>query len=91
MERDLRPIRIQTQQPSRDYSNPGRIEEALYAVDEGYLQLYGLDGLSMGPEHRRKLPPHLTPNELASKMLRETVGRRRSSFNRPLRYTPLKY
>jgi hypothetical protein len=45
---DLKPIRIQVQQPSRDYSNPGRIEEGQYAVDDGYLQLYDLSGLSMG-------------------------------------------
>ena len=87
---DLKPIRIQVQQLSRDYSNPGRIEEAQYAVDGDYVQLYSLDGLSMGPDYRRK-PPNLTPNEWAAKMLRETVGKRRSSFNRPLQYTTLKY
>jgi hypothetical protein len=91
MERDLKPIRIQTQQPSRDYSNPGRIEEAQYAVDNGYVQLYDMRGMSMGPEHRKKLLPPLAANELAARMLRETVGRRRSNFNRPLRYQPLKY
>jgi hypothetical protein len=88
---DLKPIRIQVQQPSRDYSNPGRIEEGQYAVDDGYLQLYDLSGLSMGPNYRRTLPPSLTPNEWAAKVLRETVGKRRSSFNRPIRYAPLKY
>jgi hypothetical protein len=91
MERDLKPIRIQTQQPSRDYSNPGRIEEAQYAVDDGFVQLYDMSGQSVWPGYRRKLPPNLTPNEWAAKMLRETVGKRRSNFNRPLRYQPLKY
>jgi hypothetical protein len=88
---DLKPIRIQTAQPSRDGRDPGRIEEAQYAVDDGFVQLYDLDGLSMGPEYRRKLPAHLTPKELAALMLKGTVGKRRSSFNRPLRYAPLKY
>jgi hypothetical protein len=91
MERDLKVVRIETQRPSRDYSNPGRIEEAQYALDDGYVQLYDMQGLSMGSEHRRKLPPNLTANGWAAKMLRETVGRRRSNFNRPLRYAPLKY
>jgi hypothetical protein len=62
MERDLKFVRIETQRPSRDYSNPGAIEEAMYALDDGYVQLYDMHGMSMGPEHRRKLPPHLTPN-----------------------------
>jgi esterase/lipase superfamily enzyme len=88
---DLKVVRIQTQQPSRDYSNPGRIEECAYALDDGFVQLYSMDGMSMGPEHRKKLPPHLTANEWAAKMLRETVGARRSNFNRPLRYQPTKY
>jgi hypothetical protein len=91
MERDLKPICIQTAQPSRDGRDPGKIEEAQYVVDGGYVQLYSLDGLSMGPEHRRKLAPNLLPDELAARMLRETVGKRRSTFNRPLRYQPLKY
>jgi hypothetical protein len=89
MERDLKVVRIQTAQPSRSYG--GRIEEAMYAVDDGYVQLYDMHGMSMGPEHRRKLPPHLTTNEWAAKMLRETVGKGRSSFDRVLRYAPLKY
>jgi hypothetical protein len=38
MQRDLKAIRIQTQQPSRDYSNPGRIEEAQYVVDDGFVR-----------------------------------------------------
>jgi hypothetical protein len=88
---DLKVIRIQIAQPSRDGRDPGRIEEAQYAVDGGHVQLYDMHGFSMGPDYRRKLPPNLTPNELAAKMLRETVGKRRSSFNRPLRYEPLKY
>jgi hypothetical protein len=68
-----------------------RIEEAMYAVDDGYVQLYDMHGMSMGPDYKRRLPPNLTANEWAAKMLRETVGRRRSNFNRPLRYQPLKY
>jgi hypothetical protein len=88
---DLRVVRIQTQRPSRDYSDPGKIEEAQYAVDDGYVQLYGMDGLSMGPNYRKKLPPNLTPNQWAAIMLRETVGKRRSDFNRPLRYQKLVY
>jgi hypothetical protein len=88
---DLKIVRIQTQRPSRDYSDPGKIEEAQYAVDDGYVQLYGMDGLSMGPNHRKKLPPNLTPNQWAAIMLRETVGKRRSSFNWPLRYPRLVY
>jgi hypothetical protein len=75
---------------SRDGRDRGKIEEAQYVVDGGYMQLYSVDGLSMGPEHRRKLPPDLLPDELAARMLRETVGKRRSTFNRPLRYQPLK-
>jgi hypothetical protein len=50
-----------------------------------------MSGQSVWPGYRRKLPPNLTPNEWAAKMLRETVGKRRSNFNRPLRYQPLKY
>jgi hypothetical protein len=69
MERDLKPIRIQTEQPSRDGRDRGKIEEAQYVVDGGYMQLRSLDGLSMGPEHRRKLPPNLLPDELAARML----------------------
>jgi hypothetical protein len=88
---DLKIVRIQTQRPSRDYSDPGKIEEAQYAVDDGYVQLYGMDGLSMGPNHRKKLPPNLTPNQWAAIMLRETVGKRRSDFNRQLRYPRVAY
>jgi hypothetical protein len=88
---DLKVVRIQTQRPSRDYSNPGAIEEAQYAVDGEHVQLYDMSGMSMGPDYRRKLPPNLTANEWAAKMLRETVGKKRSSFNRVLRYAPLKY
>jgi hypothetical protein len=88
---DLKIVRIQTQRPSRDYSDPGKIEECMYAVDDGYVQLYGMDGLSMGPNHRKKLPPNLTPNQWAAIMLRETVGKRRSDFNRPLHYRKLVY
>jgi hypothetical protein len=88
---DLKIVRIQTQRPSRDYSDPGKIEEAQYAVDDGSVQLYGMDGLSMGPNHRKKLPPNLTPNQWAAIMLRETVGKRRSDFNRPLHYRKLVY
>jgi hypothetical protein len=49
MERDLKPMRIQTEQPSRDGRDRGKIEEAQCVVDGGYIQLYSLDGLSMGP------------------------------------------
>jgi hypothetical protein len=45
----------------------------------------------MGPNHRKKLPPNLTPNQWAAIMLRETVGKRRSSFNWPLRYPRVAY
>jgi hypothetical protein len=38
---------------------------------------------------RPTLPPNLTANEWAAKMLRETVGKRRSNFNRQLRYARL--
>jgi hypothetical protein len=86
---DLKIIRIQTQRPSRN--DPGRIEEAKFALDDGYVQLYDMQNLSMGPKHRRKLPAHLAPNELAAVMLRDTVGKRRSDFNRPLRYQKLVY
>jgi hypothetical protein len=88
---DLRVVRIQTQRPSRDYSDPGKIEEAQYAVDDDHVQLYGMDGLSMGPNYRRKLPPNLTPNQWAAIMLRETVGKRRSDFTRVLRYPRVGY
>jgi hypothetical protein len=75
MECDLKVVRIQTQQPSRDCSNPGKIEEAMYAVDDGYVPLYSMDGLSMGPGHRRKLPPHLTPNEWAARCCGRLFGK----------------
>jgi hypothetical protein len=89
---DLKTVRIQTQRPSRDYSDPGRIEECQYAVDGEYVQLYDMQSSSMGPNYRRKLPPNLTPNEWAAKMLRESVRKRPSSnFNRPLHYQKLVY
>jgi hypothetical protein len=50
MERDLKAIRIQTQRPSRDYSNPGRIEEAQYAVDDGFVR-------HVRPEYGPRLSP----------------------------------
>jgi hypothetical protein len=88
---DLKVVRIQTQRPSRDYSNPGKIEEAQYAVDGEHVQLYDMQGMSMGPNYRRKLPPNLTPNQWAAIMLRETVGKRRSDFNQPLHYPRIAY
>jgi hypothetical protein len=86
---DLKIVRIQTQQPRG--GDPGAIEMAQYAVDGEHVQLYDMQGMSMGLDFRRKLPPNLAPNQWAAIMLRETVGKRRSNFNRPLRYTPLKY
>jgi hypothetical protein len=90
MERDLIAIASRRSNLVATTATQG-IEEAQYAVDDGFVQLYGMSGQSMGPDYRRKLPPNLTANEWAAKMLRETVWKRRSNFNRPLRYAPLKY
>jgi hypothetical protein len=62
-----------------------------YFVASSPAPLPALDGLSIGPEHRRKLKPGLTPNEQAALMLHETVSRRKSDFGHPLRYAPLRY
>jgi hypothetical protein len=79
---DLKRIIIQTAAPHGDFH--GAVAEARYAIDDNEVQLYDMSGISMGPKFRRKLPPHFSASELAAKMLRETVGNRRSNFNRPL-------
>jgi hypothetical protein len=86
---DLKIVRIQTRTPRG--TDPGAIEECRYAVDDDHVQLYDMQNMSMGPNYRRKLPPHLAPSQLASVMLRETVGKRRSDFTRVLRYQKLVY
>jgi hypothetical protein len=80
---------LQTRRPSRDYSDPGAVEIGYWVVSGDSVHLCDENGAKTGTS--RRLPEGTDPRNLAVVMLRDRVGRRNSSFNRPLHYPKLRY
>ncbi len=73
---------LQTRRP-RD-NDPGAIEDGYWIVSGDAVYLTDADGVKTG--ERQELRPGTDPKNAAINLLRSKVGRRRSSFDRPLNY-----
>jgi hypothetical protein len=67
-------------------TDPGQIEEAKFATDGKFVQLYSMQERSWGLKFRREIPEGWAPRETASRLLRSKVNTRSSDFGRKLFY-----
>ena len=78
---DIHKLTIQTRRPRGD--DPG-VVNSLLVVSGDSVWLCDEDGVKTGD--RQGLRPALDPKVAAINLLRGKVGKRKSDFNRPLRY-----
>jgi hypothetical protein len=83
---ELQHITIQTARPRPSAGFHGKVEEAMYAETDGAIQLYSMEGRSLGKKFCRKINPPLNGRETAAILLRSKVDWKSSSFNRVLVY-----
>jgi hypothetical protein len=77
-------LTIQTRRPSHDYRDPGAVEIGWWIVSGD--KVYLTDELGNKTGQSRTLPEGADPTILATRMLRERVNVKRTSFTRPLHY-----
>ena len=84
----LQPIFVEVARPRLSSGFPnGKIEQAQWAeVEPGIVQLFSLDGKSLGHKFRRAVRAPLSARQVAALLLRQKVDWKSSSFNRPLVY-----
>ena len=82
----LQHIIVQVARPRPSAQFYGRVEEAKYSEDDGFVQLYSMEDRSLGRKFRRKIVPPLNARETAAILLRSKVDWRSSSFNRKIIY-----
>jgi hypothetical protein len=77
------PIIIQVRGPDEDTGDPGQIEEAFYAIDNGNVVLVNHNGEPEGGAH--EIPEGHQPYHVAARLLRERwENRSGGDFNRRL-------
>ena len=75
---------LQTKRPKD--GDAGAVEEGYWIVSGDAVWLTDADGVKTG--EKRALHSGDDPKALAVTLLRAKVGKRRSDFNRPLKYPP---
>jgi hypothetical protein len=87
-------ITHQLRRPSRDGSFAGSIAEGWFREDGDAVVMCDRDGAPLaGEKNRKKLQPGQTHREAAALLLKNKASHfgSRQSFNRPLRYQPMRF
>ena len=79
---DVQKLTLETRRPRED--DPGAVEIGYWFVSGDSVWLCDFDGVRTGD--KQNLGPGLDPKVAAINLLRSKVGKRKSDFNRPLRY-----
>jgi len=82
-------LTIQINKPGSKAFPHGRVEVGYWTEDDGYVWRVTADGTKLG--NRDKVRPGIDNKILAVNLLRASVGKRASDFNRPLRYADQPY